>query len=67
MNEQAEQLFFTARNYCPFLRAFFKDFQPKQNIYRSVQIYFIQIYWHIIYMYFTCSDEHHNIYSTYWN
>jgi len=67
MNEQAEQLFCTVRNYSPFLRSFFKDFKPKQNIYSSVQIYFIQIYWHIIYVYFTCSSGHHNIHSTYWN
>lgn len=43
MNEQAKQLFSTARKYFSFLRAFFKDFKPIQNIYLSVQVYFIQI------------------------
>lgn len=33
MKEQAEQLFCAVRNYSPFLRALFKDFKPKQNIY----------------------------------
>lgn len=38
MNEQAKQLFSTARKYFPFHRAFFKDFKPTQNIYLSVQV-----------------------------
>lgn len=41
IKKQVEQLFCTVRNYSLFLRAFFKNFKPKQNIYSSVQIYFI--------------------------
>lgn len=44
MKEQAEQLFCAVRNYSHFLRALFKDFKAKQNIYSSVQRYFIQPY-----------------------